>query len=131
MKNIIAGLHHFILSEDDRKTKEKMLAKYMVESLNTHNYWAFKMLIIEFINLVNVVGQIYFVDAFLGGEFRLVQLLINISCLEPILFLSHTVAKKHFWFSKKSRNWSAQKVFLSIVSTSIQIFKSKVQNNII
>ena len=72
MKNIIAGLHHFILSEDDRKTKEKMLAKYMVESLNTHNYWAFKMLIIEFINLVNVVGQIYFVDAFLGGEFRLV-----------------------------------------------------------
>ena len=49
-----------------------MLAKYMVESLNTHNYWAFKMLIIEFINLVNVVGQIYFVDAFLGGEFRLV-----------------------------------------------------------
>ena len=83
MKNIIAGLHHLILAKDERIQKERVLANYVVESLHTHNFWALKMLIIEFINLINVVGQIYFVDAFLGGEFRLV---INTSsCLCPIL----------------------------------------------
>jgi len=69
VKNIIAGLHHLILAKDERSQKERVLANYVVESLHTHNFWALKMLIIEFINLINVVGQIYFVDAFLGGEF--------------------------------------------------------------
>merc|ERR1719228_2631822 len=46
-----------------------MSADYVVESKNTHNYWAMKMLVVDFLNLINVVGNIYFVDAFLGGEF--------------------------------------------------------------
>ena len=46
-----------------------MLAEYVMESKNTHNYWAMKMLVVDFLNLVNVVGNIYFVDTFLGGEF--------------------------------------------------------------
>ena len=29
----------------------------------------FKMLVIELLNLINVVGNIFFLDAFLGGEF--------------------------------------------------------------
>ncbi len=37
--------------------------------MHTHNFWALKMLFVEFLNLINVVGSIYFVDAFLGGEF--------------------------------------------------------------
>jgi hypothetical protein len=70
VRNIIAGLNQLILIKEQRVDKERILANYVVESLHTHNFWAFKMLIVEFINLLNVVGQIYFVDAFLGGEFR-------------------------------------------------------------
>ena len=66
----IAGLNNLILNKDERSGKERILANYFVESLHTHNFWAMKMLIIEFLNLLNVVGQIYFVDVFLGGEFR-------------------------------------------------------------
>ena len=70
IRNIIAGLNNLILSKDERNDKERILAHYVVESLHTHNFWAMKMLFIEFLNLFNVIGQIYFIDVFLGGEFR-------------------------------------------------------------
>ena len=70
VRNIIAGLNNLILVKEEREKKEKILATYMVESLHTHNFWAMKMLLIEFLNLLNAVFQIYFIDVFLGGEFR-------------------------------------------------------------
>ncbi len=45
------------------------MANYFVESLHTHNFWALKMLVIEFVNLITVITNIYFIDFFLGGEF--------------------------------------------------------------
>ena len=69
VRNIISGLHQLILDKDSRIDKERVLAQYFVQSLNTHNFWALKMLFIEFLNLLNVIGNIYLVDAFLGGEF--------------------------------------------------------------
>ena len=70
IKNVIAGLNQLVLDKDNRVNKEKTLAQYVVESMNTHNFWAMKMLFIELLNLVNVIFQIYFLDVFLGGEFR-------------------------------------------------------------
>lgn len=69
VKNIISGLNNLILVKKEREEKERILATYVVESLGTHNFWAMKMLLIEFLNLLNAVGQIYFIDVFLGGEF--------------------------------------------------------------
>ena len=69
MKNIIAGLNQLILDKKDRSDKERILAEYFVAALHTHTFWAMKMLLIDFLNLINVVGNIYLVDAFLGGEF--------------------------------------------------------------
>merc|ERR1712029_79918 len=69
VRNIIAGLNNLILVKEEREKKEKILATYMAESLNTHNFWAMKMLLIEFLNLLNAVFQIYFIDVFLQGEF--------------------------------------------------------------
>lgn len=48
---------------------ERELANYFIESLNSHNFWAFKMILIEVLNFINVIGNIYFVDVFLGYEF--------------------------------------------------------------
>lgn len=69
VRAIIAGLNTLILDPNSRKDKERVLADYFVESLHSHNFWAMKMLFIEFLNLINVIGNIYFVDVFLGGEF--------------------------------------------------------------
>lgn len=70
IQKIIAGLDTLILNRDDRANREKILAKYVVESLGTHNGWALKMLFVEFLNLINVIFNIVFVDIFLAGEFR-------------------------------------------------------------
>merc|ERR1712142_13352 len=37
--------------------------------MGSHNTWALKMLICELLTLVNVVGNIYLIATFLGGEF--------------------------------------------------------------
>ena len=65
VKNIISNLHQLILDRRDRAEKERILAEYFVDSLGTHNFWALRMLFVEFLNLINVVFNIYFVDIFL------------------------------------------------------------------
>ena len=62
-------MNQLILDKKDRSDKERILADYFVAALHTHTFWAMKMLLIDFLNLINVVGNIYLVDAFLGGEF--------------------------------------------------------------
>ena len=53
----------------DRLKRERSLAEYFLNSENTHNAWAVKMLIIDFLYLVNILFNIYFINAFLGYEF--------------------------------------------------------------
>ena len=45
------------------------MANYFVKHLNTHNFWAFRMVFCELLFLVNVVSNIFLMDLFLGGEF--------------------------------------------------------------
>ena len=35
-----------------------------------HNFWAIKLIVVDFFYLVNVIFNIYFIDVFLHGEFR-------------------------------------------------------------
>ena len=64
---ICALLHSNIIG--DRLKRERSLAEYFLNSENTHNAWAVKMLIIDFLYLVNILFNIYFINAFLGYEF--------------------------------------------------------------
>ena len=41
----------------------------MVKCVNTHNFWAAKMIFCELLTFINVLANIYFIDLFLGGEF--------------------------------------------------------------
>ena len=68
---IISGLHEpgALLHEDERMNRTTALAKFFNSSLNTHNYWAIRMLLCELLFFVNVVFNIFLIDAFLGGEF--------------------------------------------------------------
>ena len=61
-----------------------MLAGYLVDNLNTHNIWAFKLAIAEAIYLLNALGNIYLMDLFLGGEFSTYGLQVD----KPGIFYS-------------------------------------------
>ncbi len=43
--------------------------EYFTVNRSNHDLYAFKFFFCELLNFVNVVGQIYFMDFFLGGEF--------------------------------------------------------------
>jgi hypothetical protein len=58
--------------EEENRLQPRMqraLARYLVRTLNTHTAWAVRLYLSELLLLVNVIGNIYFIDTFLGGEF--------------------------------------------------------------
>ena len=57
------------MKDDERHSKEEVLAEYIVETKGFHCEWALQCLGAQFLYLVNVVGQIFFTDCFLGWEF--------------------------------------------------------------
>ena len=57
------------MHEDERVNRTTALAKFFNSTLNTHNYWAIRMLLCELLFFVNVIFNIFLIDAFLGGEF--------------------------------------------------------------
>ncbi|CAL1291426.1 unnamed protein product [Larinioides sclopetarius] len=58
-----------VLGHCERKQCCEQLVRYFRANMRHHSSYAFKYLICEVMNLANVIGQIYFVDYFLGGEF--------------------------------------------------------------
>jgi len=56
-------------SIDERRDACENLINYLYETRGTHNGYAFKYLFCDLLNFINVIGQIYFVNTFLGGVF--------------------------------------------------------------
>ena len=69
VEGVISGLNSTILDRKERKTKEKILAKYFVRNINIHNVWAAKMFIVEVIYFINILANIYLMDVFLGKSY--------------------------------------------------------------
>jgi hypothetical protein len=65
---LVGDLNYAIVKEDGKPNQKKLLVEYFVSSLHTHNVYAMHF-ICEALNLINVVGQAYFMDYFLDGEF--------------------------------------------------------------
>ena len=51
------------------QTFVQVLVDYFIEDRHNHTYYAFTFFGCEFLNFVNVVVQMFFMDFFLGGEF--------------------------------------------------------------
>ena len=64
-----SGLNVPIVDADTKEDRKKILVNYFTDNRNNHDFYAFKFFFCELLNFINVVGQIYFVDFFLGGEF--------------------------------------------------------------
>ena len=54
---------------DIKEDRKKVLVDYFVDDRHNHNGYALRFFFCEFLNLVNVIGQLFFMDFFLGGEF--------------------------------------------------------------
>lgn len=63
MRGAVAGI------SDDRVGRQKRLVKYLMDTLHMHNSYSFGYFFCEVLNFVNVVGNIFFLDLFLGGAF--------------------------------------------------------------
>lgn len=69
IKLILTGLHQYIMDSDERSSKQEDLATYLVETRHTHRVWCFKILFAQCLYLVNVIGNMFLTDCFLGWEF--------------------------------------------------------------
>ena len=69
VKLLVQEMNVPIIDPDTKKDRIKILVDYFTINRNNHTFYAFKFFICELLNFINVVGQIYFMDFFLGGEF--------------------------------------------------------------
>ncbi|XP_011633530.1 innexin inx3 [Pogonomyrmex barbatus] len=56
-------------TKQERQSKIDRLVQYLIETLHMHNSYAAGYFFCELLNFVNVIGNIFFVDTFLGGAF--------------------------------------------------------------
>lgn len=69
MKMLALDLSCPLIVEDVKQDRLNILLDYFQTNLHCQNFYAIRFIICEVLNFVNVIGQIYLVDYFLGGEF--------------------------------------------------------------
>ena len=69
MQTIILGLHCGLKTEEERTMKKKILIEYLLAHFKQHSMYAIRYWFCEFLCLVNIVGQLYLMNRFVGGEF--------------------------------------------------------------
>jgi len=69
LKLLVQGLNVPIVDEETKRDRKEVLVNYFNDRRNNHDFYAFRFFFCELLNLINVVGQIFFMDFFLGGEF--------------------------------------------------------------
>merc|ERR1712046_285725 len=72
MKMLVGNLTDpmMIINKGDRSDRIQFIKKYFKESMKSHGPYAMKFFFCGFLCLVNVIGQMYFTDRFLGYTFR-------------------------------------------------------------
>ncbi|XP_046984997.1 innexin inx3 [Schistocerca americana] len=56
-------------TNEDRRARQSRLVQYIIDTLHLHNFYASGYFFCEALNFVNVIGNIVFIDVFLGGAF--------------------------------------------------------------
>lgn len=69
LDKITNGLRGRTLSLEQRQDQCELLVRYVKETFHSHNYYVAKYFFCDILNFVNVIGQIYFINVFLGGVF--------------------------------------------------------------
>ncbi|CAL7949269.1 unnamed protein product [Xylocopa violacea] len=69
IKMLVLDLNCPVMSDDCKTERRKLLVDYFASNWHEQNFYAFRFFLCEVLNFINVVGQIYFMDFFLDGEF--------------------------------------------------------------
>ena len=56
-------------SSDKEREKRLVVVNYVSRTFYFHNLYATKFVICEILNLLNIIGQMYFTNYFLNGQF--------------------------------------------------------------
>nr|NVI75112.1 innexin 2 [Cucujiformia] len=69
IRMLVVDLNTPIVTDKCKKVRKQLLVDYFHTNLRHQNFYAFRFFICEILNCVNVIGQIFFMDYFLNGEF--------------------------------------------------------------
>ena len=65
----VQDMHLPIVAKEQKEDRIKILVDYFSSNRNNHTFYAIKFFGCEVLNFINVLGQIYFMDFFLGGTY--------------------------------------------------------------
>jgi len=68
---LLQNLGENTLDTEPETTKERraVIVNYILRNIRTHNLYVYKFIFCEFLNLVNIICQMYLMDEFFGGQF--------------------------------------------------------------
>lgn len=69
VQKIVNDLNKIILTESKKTASQHGLVDYLYKHRGRNNAYAFRYFLCEVLNLINIIIQMVFVNAFLGGEF--------------------------------------------------------------
>lgn len=69
VKMLVSQLDSPIVDDEAKEARKAILTDYFTRNLHNHNAYAFRYFACEVLNFINVIGQIYFIDRFLGYQF--------------------------------------------------------------
>jgi len=69
LQMLVQGLNLPIVAKDVKDERITTLIGYFTDRRNNNEWYAARFFLCEVLNLINVIGQIFFMDFFLGGEF--------------------------------------------------------------
>jgi len=86
MKKLVGGLTDPLIpyQREEREKQVDSIRRYFKEDLRSHGGYAINFFLCELLTLVNVVGQIYFTDRFLGYQFTTYGLdVVKMTTMDP------------------------------------------------
>jgi hypothetical protein len=69
MRSLLEDLHFSRVETEVQKNAKHNLIDYLFANVSQHQVYASSYFICEVLNAINILGQIFLVDTFLGGEF--------------------------------------------------------------
>uniref|UniRef100_A0A131XS32 Innexin n=1 Tax=Ixodes ricinus TaxID=34613 RepID=A0A131XS32_IXORI len=69
IRSLLLELNKPILEDDKKNAQVNAVVRYFLRHKSQHQSYAIRFFICEVLNFVNVIGQMYFLDKFLGGMF--------------------------------------------------------------
>lgn len=69
IKMLVLSLNSPIVNDDYKEERKIIIINYFKLNMGHHNGYMYQFVFCEILNLINVIGQMYLMDYFLGGEF--------------------------------------------------------------